>query len=1039
MTKNTDMRHHNPFETRCFGLAAWLVALLLLVSAIPSEGQIAASFAQVNGIVYDPNGSRVAQATATLLAPETNHIFTANASGEGYYVFSNVPSGKYEITVESPGFAAFKQAGIILRVGQTATIDVALKIDSHAESVVVSGELPLVETGRTEVSQIIETQQIAVLPIRGRLFTDFVLLIPGVAAGRTSLQSTITEFEVTRVSFGGMRDLSNEVTVDGADTINTVTGSQRATPSQDAVSEFRVLNSGFGADYGRALGGVVNIVTKSGTNGLHGALYEYLQNNATDARSLLAPEFHTLRQNQYGTTAGGPLRKDQAFFFLNFEGQRRAESPSYPGQLVNDLGLINAAKTALGLAPERLDILKTNDSDKGIVKIDLSVKERHRLTFRYNAENGTALNQLVGNTMDGGGVAAPSAGHNLALSDQSLVATATLVLSPTLVNSALFQYGRRHYDFPGVTGQPNLDIPNSLLLGHHFGVFDFIGESRQQFSDSLSLTKGSHLLKFGFDSNFLQDKVTWPGFTPMRIILPGVNCLVQFANFVNPAAHLKENQADGPCPLPPVLNGTPLVMWDAPVGSGAFTQGSLPARLPTDWTHAYLPSLTDDFNVHLNHSYYALFVQDQWRATPKLTISAGLRWDLERGLEKVIRPDYRNIAPRFGIAYSPDSKTVIRAGFGIFFDRYNLSFVFVTYPERTVQIPGVQLPGERQGAQTAGAVFNELSPGPSGLPADAAKTLILTGQLPPTYNQGPCPPNCTAGAGLVDPNSRTSYSEQSSFGIDREIRTGLALSAGYLFVGAHHLVRAEDLNVAPPVGKLPDGRDLFGAAKYPSGLLYYTDNSGNSVYHGMTLQLRHRYSRYFDWSANYTFSRTLDDGTFTTFVSTPQDLYLRNLERANSNQDVRHRFTANFVSNAPEKGWLRNFALSGIVAAQSARPFTMFAGFDVNNDGNPVTDRVGLSARNTYWGDSQSNVDLRVSRFFRLTERSRLLLSVDAFNLLNRANVEEVNTVYGAPDFIGGVPRQYKDGIGSPANPLFGAPRVMLNPRQFQFAVKLEF
>ncbi|HXB72522.1 MAG TPA: TonB-dependent receptor [Candidatus Acidoferrales bacterium] len=1033
------MRRRRPFAIRHFGPFVWLAAMLFLVVAIPSEAQIAASFAQVNGIVNDPNGARAPQATVTLRALETNQVYAAHANGDGFYVFANVTPGGYEIRVESPGFAVYTQAGIVLRVGQAATIDVTLKIDSQSERVLVTGELPLVEPGRTEVSQLIEARQISSLPISGRLFTDFVLLSPGVAAGRTSLQSTITEFEVTRVSFGGMRDLSNEVTVDGADTVNTVTGSQRATPSQDAVSEFRVLNSSFGADNGRALGGVVNIVTKSGTNSLHGALYEYLQNNATDARSLLAPEFHTLRQNQYGATLGGPVRRDKTFFFLNFEGQRRAESPTYPGQLVNDLGLINAAKTALGLAPERLDILKTNDSDKGIVKVDQTIGERHRLSFRYNVEDGRALNQLVGNTMDGGGVAAPSAGHNSFVRDQSLVATVTSVLSPTMVNSALFQYGRRHYDFPGVTGQPNLDIPNSLLLGHHFGVFDFIGESRQQFSDSVSWTKGSHLVKLGFDSNFLEDKVTWPGFTPMRIILPGVNCLVQFADFVNPAAHLQENQADGPCPLPPVLNGTPLVMWDAPVGAGPFIQGSLPQRLPTDWSHAYLPSLTEDFNVHLNHSYHALFVQDQWRVAPKLSISAGLRWDVEKGLEKVIHPDYRNVAPRFGIAYSPDGKTVIRAGFGMFFDRYNLSFVFVTYPERTVQIPGVQLPGERQGSQTAGVVFNELAPGPAGMPADAARNLILTGQLPPTYNQGPCPPNCTAGAGLVDPNSRTSYSEQSSFGIDREIRTGLALSAGYLFVAAHHLVRAEDLNVAPPVGKLPDGKDVFGAARYPSGLLYYTDNSGNSVYHGMTLQLRHRYSRHLDWSANYTFAKTLDDGTFTTFVSTPQDLYLRNLERANSNQDVRHRFTANFVATAPEKGWLRNFELSGIVVAQSPRPFTLFAGFDVNNDGNPVTDRVGLSARNTYWGDSQRSVDIRVSRFFRIAERARLHLSADGFNVLNRANVEEVNTVYGAPDFIGGIPRHYKDGTGSPASPLFGAPRVMLNPRQLQFAVKVEF
>src|SRR5205823_8425151 len=181
------------------------------------------------------------------------------------------------------------------------------------EKTVVTGETPVIEPSRTETSQVIETRQISSLPISGRLFTDFVLLTPGVATGRTSLQSTNTEFEVTRVSFGGMRDLSNELTVDGADTINTVTGSQRATPPQEAVTEFRVVNNSFGADYGRALGGVVNIVTRSGTNTLHGSVYEYLQSSATDSRSLLQPrsQVFALRQNQFGGTLGGPIRKDR--------------------------------------------------------------------------------------------------------------------------------------------------------------------------------------------------------------------------------------------------------------------------------------------------------------------------------------------------------------------------------------------------------------------------------------------------------------------------------------------------------------------------------------------------------------------------------------------------------------------------------------------------------------------------------------------------------------------------------------------------------
>jgi hypothetical protein len=1014
--------------------------LVLFALACALAAQVAAPFAQLNGALRDASGAAVATASVTLRGIETNHLYSAQSGNNGMYLVTDLPTGHYELTVAAPGFAGYTQSGISLSVGQKATIDLTLQVASQQERIVVTEETPPIEPSRTEVSQVIGARQIEALPIRSRLFTDFVLLTPGVATGRTSLQSTITEFDVTRISFGGMRDLSNEVMVDGADAVNTITGSQRATPSQDAVSEFRVVNNSFGAEYGRALGGIVNVVTKSGTNSPHGSVYEYLQNNATDATSLLAlPQFHTLRQNQFGSSFGDTLRKDKTFLFVNYEGQRRAESPTYPASLVDDLGAINQAKTALGLAPENLNVLKTNHHDSGFIRLDQQLGENHRLAIRYNVEDGRDTNLLVGNTLDGGGIAAPSSGHNAQFRDQSLSSSLTSALTPSLSNAALFQYGRRNYDFPGDSGQPNLDIPNLLMFGHNYGIFDFMGESRQQLSDSISWNKGSHLLKVGFDANFLEDKVTWPGFTPMRIVLPGINCLMEFANFVDPAANLKQNPLDGACPLPPALNGTPLVMWGAPVGPGPLVQGSLPPRIPTTWTAAYLPSLTDDFNVNLNHANDGFFVQDQWRAAPRLTLNYGLRWDFEQGLEKEIHPDYRNIAPRIGIAYAPDSKTVIRAGFGLFFDRYNLSFVFVTYPERPVVIPGVQIPGTRQGAQTAGWIVNELVPGAAGLPADAAKTLILTGQLPPSYNTGPCPPNCTAGAGLVDPNSRNSYSEQSSFGIDREMAKGLTLSVGYLFVGAHHLVRAEDLNVAPPVGTLSDGKSLLGGSLYNSGLLYYTDNSGNSVYHGMTVEMNQHYGKYFQAKGSYTFSKTLDDGTFTTFVSTPQDVYARNLERANSNQDVRQRFVANFVANAPATSFMRNFELSGIVTIQTPRPFTAFVGFDANNDNNPVTDRVGLSARNTYWGDNLQSADIRLSRFFQIAEHSKLLLSADAFNLLNRPNVDEVTTVYGAPDFIGASPQHYKDGVGSPANPLFGEPRTMLNPRQLQFALRLSF
>jgi hypothetical protein len=1102
-----------------------LFALGLILSAClgePGYSQVGASNAQLNGVVRDESGGSVPKSAITLREIETNRTYTTISNDNGLYVIANLPPGRYELTTEAPGFGRSTQTGIELNVGQVATIDVVVKIASTAEKIVVTTETPPVEPTRTEVSSVISSSQIESLPISGRLFTDFALLTPGVTTGRTSLQSTITEAEVTRISFGGMRDLSNMVTVDGADTVNTATGSQRGTPSQEAVSEFRVVNNGFGAEQGRAMGGIVNIITKSGTNDLHGSLYDYLQNDAVNARPLLKPSNmsdpapNTLRQNQFGGTIGGPVKKDRTFFFLNYEGQRRAEAPVQSPELISNLALINAAKTILGIPGENTTALKTQDTDRGLVKVDHQLTKNNRLSLRYNIEDGRSLNVLMGDTLDGGGIGAQSSAHNNYLRDQSLVGVVSSQLTPSLVNTALGQYARRHSNFPGATGQPNLDLPNSLLMGHNFGVFDATYESRGQFADSLYWVKGAHLAKFGVDYNHVNDHIIWPGFSPMRIVLPGVNCLVDFANYVDslkgtPLPYLTSNFAEGPCPLalgpqnatlPPFpvtpgpnpadpSNGTPVVFWPSPLGSAdnSAVNGTIPPPVNTDWSAAYPANQTPNYFSDINHSYYGFFAQDQWRVTHKLTLNYGIRWDFEKGLEQEIDTRYTGFQPRVGLAYSPDRHTVIRAGFGIFDDRYNLSFFFVTHPQRAVTFcldapcsSTFPFPGIRDGGLNATYSLSQLpfvaGATPFGIePADAAANLIRFG----TYQPVQMVTNLFAGTvspvgdGTVERKSKIPYSEQGSLEIDRELGHGFVFNVGYLFVSAHHQVRAENLNVCPQGGAtngpftcapasapLPGsaaGKANFSGVLLPVGLIYYTDDSGNSVYHGATVSITEHAGHYLRFNANYTFSKTLDDGTFTTFVSTPQNLYDRPAERANSNQDVRHRFIANFTASGPVHSFLRNTELSGIVTLQGARPFTEFVGFDANNDTNPVTDRVGLAARNTYFGDKLQTFDFRISQAIKFRERQRIDLALDAFNAFNRPNVNEVTSVYGTYNFCGGqAPTRYKDAtsiaiqtnpdsfIGScPAagppfpNPAFGAPRTMFNPRQFQISLKYSF
>jgi len=1188
--------------------------------------------AQLNGTVTDQSGGSVAGASITVRNTTTNISYTATSNDRGFYAIASLPPGNYELKASFTGFANFTQTGIVLEVGQVATINVGLQVAAQGEKVVVTEVAPVIEPTKTEISQVVDTQQIQSLPISGRLFTDFALLTPGVATSRTSLGTTFTEYEATQISFGGMRSFSNEVTVDGADFVNTASGIQRATPPQESVQEFRVVNNSFGAEYGRAIGGIVNIVTKGGTNDLHGSMYEYFQNNALDSYNLLQkPEPglqsvklpDTLQQNQFGGTLGGPIKKDKTFFFINYEGKRRAESPLYPPDLVNNLDLIDEAKALMNLAPEGCSLglaaceatgisnagflksfLKTANNDYGFARFDDQINTNNRLSVLYNVEDARDSGELVGQTLDGGGIGVPSGGRNLFIRDQSVAATLNTTLTPNLVNTLLGQYSRRHYNFYGVTGQPDFSVLNDLEIGHNFGTNDRLYESRGEISDTVSWVKGTHIVKFGADANWLTSLENFPGFTPVRMLIPGLPCLANFAEYYNSDAITANNfptsealdTAASECAVPQdngvvfTYAGVPLPTSPTACIPTTTSPGCTPTVTTanpldtTTWANAYPPQFFNFYSRVIDHGYWGGFIQDQWRITPKLTLNYGIRWDYESGLAKYVNKDFNEWQPRVGLAYSPDSKTVIRAGFGIFFDRQNLTFFFVPNTQKIVAgyqcgnhlaqagdlVPGIcselgisqEFPNIQSNLAQATQGYQIFGFPASQGAANFAGGIIATG----AYNAPGSPTSvvamagtcfttgaCGVGEGGMDHNSRTPYAEQASFEIDREIGHGLAVNLAYLFVGAHKLVRGNNINIPCPVGTVPEAGTFTPAdplpewmpglvnpdgtlATYPKhqtqcltdvaptlgtgalaglgpffegvfgsglqtlsgGLEDYNNDVANAVYHGGTVTVLERIKN-FSLTANYTYSHTIDNGNFTTFINLPVNQFDYSMERANSNQDVRHHFVANFTATGPEDTWVRHFTLSSIITLQSGRPFTIFYGAGTFNDiAGGATDRVGgapltgtctsifncntVIGRNTYIGDPLYSWDFHVGRYFQLTERLKLDVSVDAFNFLNRSNVDEITPVYGSPVFCGGaIPRHYRDavsrtiqanaatcpfgGIGVPggsiaptpifndfpgapgafafipttASPTFGLPRTMLNPRQFQFAAKFSF
>ncbi|HMD31773.1 MAG TPA: carboxypeptidase regulatory-like domain-containing protein, partial [Candidatus Acidoferrales bacterium] len=283
--------------------------------------------ATLSGHVLDSSGSAIPNSEVTATNTATGFTRSASASGEGEYLITALPAGTYTVTASAKGFKKAAKA-VNLLVGQAATLDVTLQVGETSTQVTVEANTEVTEPTRTQISTVIQERQIESLPVNGREFIDFALLSPAVQIGDTTSGSTDVIVEpVTKLSFAGQNIHFNFIAVDGADDISTVSGIQRGTPPQDSVQEFRVINTNYTTDFGRAVGGIVNIITKSGTNQWHGSLYEYFRNDVLDATSILAaPGLNTLRQNQFGGSIGGPIRKTKTFIFANYEGQRRGES-----------------------------------------------------------------------------------------------------------------------------------------------------------------------------------------------------------------------------------------------------------------------------------------------------------------------------------------------------------------------------------------------------------------------------------------------------------------------------------------------------------------------------------------------------------------------------------------------------------------------------------------------------------------------------------------------------------------------------------------
>ena len=1017
----------------------------VLLCAIGAGQTITAS---LQGRTYDKSGAMVTKAKVTATNSDTGLSRSTISGDTGDYQIAALPVGNYRVAVEAQGFQSQTRT-VKLTVGETVSLDFSLAPGQVAQEVTVTTDAPLIETTRTSTDSVIAEQQIQNLPVNGRQFIDFALLAPGVTIGDTTSGSTDVIIEpVTKLSFAGQNIHYNFIAVDGADNISTASGVQKTTPSTDAVREFRVINNTYSVEAGRAVGGIVNIVTKSGTNDLHGSVYDYLRNDAFDAKSpLAAPGLNKLQQNQFGATLGGPIVKGKTFFFGNYEGQRRSENPFYNSIILNNITAINQFKQNFGLAPEQLNANRKSDYDNFIVKLDHSFSDHQYGFLRYFFNDGRLTNVSPLND----GFDLPSGFKDNNLRDQSLVGSLSSTFKSNLVNEVRVQYGHRTFDFPTVTTQPHLEVLNTFTAGVNRGNPDFYQESRTEIVDNVTWQHGKHTFGFGGDFSHVNTLESFPLFYPFEA---DFGCL--FA---------------AQCPFS-LEAGAPQVIFFERFKAPNFTE-------PTFSTSVFQgqrisSSVRNQAEGQIGHNYGGLYAQHTWRPTNSLNLNYGLRYQFETFPSNVLDGPNKEFDPRAGFAYNIGGRynMVLRGGFGLFHGIIPMPLLACQEPScggTTGKFPG--RPNENDLEATTRLFAFASAPNITQI----ALSDMLAGTYVDAAPLGFCPGGTVAGCGFFgdaviarfDKDHKAPYGVQTSLGLQFQPTADSAFDISFLRSKGVHLGSFFNVNQPDPSGQVTvhnsngatGTKNTYFAAPgipgsrsagpgFPTLYAVYFEAASrwNSSWNGLLVDFNKRMSHHFSTGVSYTWSKGIDDGPNPSFVLIPQDSADLKAERAISSDSVGQRFVLNTTVEGPtHMNWaLNNFQVSTIVTLQSPNYFTKFAGFDANGDIFGNNDRVGIEPRNTFKGDTYQSIDLRLSRTFKPMEKLSVQAMAEAFNFLNTVNVRFFNTVYGAADFCNfdptaqGCSATQKFLEGSP-NPNYGTPRAVFNPRQIQFALRLSF
>jgi hypothetical protein len=954
-----------------------VIVTLLLVS-FAAGAQTSRVGATLEGTVSDPTGGRIPKAEVRLRNIDLQQFRTIATDERGFFRTSELPVGTYEVFVENPGFAPYHHAGVTFQVGQTVRLDVVLQTAGITTEVTVTAQPPAIDPSQTALTSSVDKERIEELPVSSRNYLNFVLLAPGVSAsGQQPGMHAQSPLADSGFTFGGLRPRSNNLSVDGLDNNEEYTGSSRTELSPEIVQEFQVVNNGFSAESGGASGGSINVVTRRGSNILHGDAFIFLQNGKLNARDPFEnePGKPDLQRYRAGFALGGPLVKNRTFYYTGFEQEHnRGES----GTLIDTrvASVINSA-LARGAFPH----LSTRQITTGFLptaraeteaagKLDHQISQQHSVMLRYAFTN----NREAGDAFNLGGLTDGSARGSSFTEDHALVGSLVSVYGSQAVGDFRFQVATRRVTLrTNDPLGPEIDIAGLLSFGRPYEGNSQRSEKHYQLSYAYSRTQGRHLWKAGATINRIYLNAEIPD---------GFGSIYAFGSLLD------------------FLAGRP-DLFRRSTGNAATNYAV------TSW---------------------GAFLQDRWSPAPGWTIDIGIRYDFEH-LPRGLNQDTNNFSPRFGLAYSPASKWVLRAGYGVFFDRYVLANL-----NRAIEMNGTQAFEQVAEGEAAVQVFRSSVMGTLG-PVPALAPSIFR----------------------ADPRLAASYSQQASFASEYLLSSNLTAKAGYLWVRGMKLARARNINLYPPVVLTPQnaadlgipgptaqqiGRPVFGPARQlpQFGNIYQIEDSASSTYQGLTFSLDQRLADELEFSASYTLSKVFDDAS--DYNEQPQDPFSLRAERALSRQHQQQRFVFNALWDLPigedEKNRgqahsstllesiLGHIEVGSILTVASGRPENPLTGLDSNRgQAFPLSARPRGFGRNSLATPGQATLDLRVLKYFPFDSPSRRLdLVVELFNLFNHSNVTQINPVYG----MNSLP------LTGFMQPIAGA-----GARQIQFSLDFEF